>query len=133
MHEGSERTPPRRVPVWFVVIAAAVLAVGAAVTLVGAYQIGITWDERTNMRSLQVFFEQGWNITEDALINGQPDPNYIWGIYVYGPVSLLFTHALAVLAGAEEWALSTRGGKRAWTGTWPSSCCRNPWCRVVMS
>lgn len=72
--------------------------------LFGSYQIGITWDERTNMRSLQVFFDQGWNITEDALIDGQPNPNYIWGIYVYGPVSLLFTHALAVLAGAEEWA-----------------------------
>lgn len=72
--------------------------------LFGSYEIGITWDERTNMRSLQVYFDQGWNITEDALIDGQPNPNYIWGIYVYGPVSLLFTHALAVFAGAEEWA-----------------------------
>lgn len=94
----------KRVPGWFLIISFLVLVTGIAITFVGAYQIGITWDERTNMRSLQVFFDQGWNITEDALINGEPDPNYLWGIYVYGPVSLLFTHALAVLAGAEDWA-----------------------------
>lgn len=100
----SQNQTTKRLPVWFVLVSAIVLATGTAITLLGSYQIGITWDERTNMRSLQVFFEQGWNITEDALINGQPDPNYLWGIYVYGPVSLLFTHAIAVLAGAEEWA-----------------------------
>jgi hypothetical protein len=94
----------KRVPGWFLIISFLVLLTGIAITLVGAYQIGITWDERTNMRSLQVFFDQGWNITEDALINGEPDPNYLWGIYVYGPVSLLFTHALSVLTGAEDWA-----------------------------
>lgn len=100
----SQNQRTKRLPVWFVIVSAIVLATGTAITLIGSYQIGITWDERTNIRSLQVFFEQGWNITEDALINGQPDPNYLWGIYVYGPVSLLFTHAIAVLAGAEEWA-----------------------------
>jgi hypothetical protein len=94
----------KRVPGWFLILSLLVLLTGITITLVGAYQIGITWDERTNMRSLQVFFDQGWNITEDALINGEPDPNYLWGIYVYGPVSLLFTHALAVIAGAEDWA-----------------------------
>lgn len=92
------------VPKWLVVVAVAVTVVGVVITLLGAFQIGTTWDERTNMRSLQVFFDQGWNITEDALIDGQPDPNYLWGVYVYGPVSLLFTHAVSVLAGAEEWA-----------------------------
>lgn len=91
-------------PTWFLAVSLLVLILGIGITLLGSYQIGVTWDERTNMRSLQVFFDQGWNITEDALINGQPDPNYLWGIYVYGPISLLFTHALAVLAGAEEWA-----------------------------
>jgi len=94
-----------RLPTWLVILALVVTVAGTLITLVGAYQIGITWDERTNMRSLQVFFEQGWNITEDALINGEPNPDYIWGIYVYGPVSLLFTHALAVLAGAENWGV----------------------------
>jgi hypothetical protein len=94
----------KRVPGWFLIVSLVVLLTGITITLVGAYQIGITWDERTNMRSLQVFFDQGWNITEDALVNGEPDPNYLWGIYVYGPVSLLFTHAVSVIAGAEDWA-----------------------------
>ena len=92
-----------RVPLVVAVISGLVLLAGVVITLVGSYQIGSTWDEKTNMQSLQVFFDQGWNITADALIDGQPNPAYIWGIYVYGPVSLLFTHALSTLAGAESW------------------------------
>jgi len=92
-----------RVPAAVVVVASLVLVIGAVITLIGAYQIGSTWDEKTNMRSLQMFFDQGWNITPDAIINGQPNPAYIWGIYVYGPVSLLFTHLISSLAGTETW------------------------------
>ncbi len=100
MRSGTTRV---RVPIAVMVISTLVLLAGIVITLVGSYQIGSTWDEKTNMQSLQVFFDQGWNITADALIDGQPNPDYIWGIYVYGPVSLLFTHALSTLAGAESW------------------------------
>ena len=92
-----------RLPTPVVVLAWLVLVAGAIVMVIGAYQIGITWDEKTNMLSLQNFFDQGWNITKDAIVDGRPDPNYIWGVYVYGPVSLLFTHALSTLAGLESW------------------------------
>jgi len=91
------------VPVPILVLAGAALLVGAVITVVGAYTIGVTWDEKTNMLSLQNFFDQGWNITADAIIDGKPNPAYIWGIYVYGPMSLLFTHAIASLAGADSW------------------------------
>ena len=102
MSSGNSKTGVP-LPILVLIISGLVLIAGAVITLVGSYQIGSTWDEKTNMQSLQVFFDQGWNITADALIDGQPNPAYIWGIYVYGPVSLLFTHALSTLAGAESW------------------------------
>lgn len=97
------RTTRLRIPIPILVVAGLVLLMGAVITVVGAYAIGVTWDEKTNMLSLQNFFDQGWNITADAILDGQPNPDYIWGIYVYGPISLLLTHALASLAGAESW------------------------------
>ncbi len=99
----SKVTSGRRLPTAVLLVSGVVLIAGVVMTLVGSYQIGSTWDEKTNMQSLQVFFDQGWNITADALIDGEPNPDYIWGIYVYGPVSLLFTHALSTLAGVESW------------------------------
>lgn len=71
----------------------------------GATTVGVTWDEKTHVLMLDTFFAQGWNVTPDALLpDGTPDPAYIWGVYVYGPIGELFAHAVATLSGQETWS-----------------------------
>lgn len=70
---------------------------------IGAWNVGVTWDEKTHIAFLRAFFDIGWNTDPAGIINGAPDPNYIWGIYVYGPVGELVAHATSVILGAESW------------------------------
>ena len=82
-----------------------IFLVPVVLLFVGATTVGVTWDEKTHVLMLDTFFAQGWNVTPDALLpGGTPDPAYIWGVYVYGPVGELFAHAVAVLAGQETLA-----------------------------
>lgn len=72
--------------------------------LAGAWVVGATWDEKTHVLMLDTFLKQGWNVTPDALLaNGTPDPAYIWGVYVYGPVGELVSHATTAALGLEPW------------------------------
>ena len=81
------------------------LALGAATVmlLAGAWLGGVTWDEKTHVLMLDTFLKQGWNVSPDALVGGVPDPAYIWGVYVYGPVGELVAHGAAALLGTEPW------------------------------
>ncbi len=92
-----------RVPRLVLVILGIALLASTVMMIAGGWLGGVTWDEKTHVFMLQTFFDQGWNVTPDALINGEPDPGYIWGVYVYGPVGELVAHAVTVAAGSETW------------------------------
>lgn len=95
--------PFPRVPTIVVVSCLLVLIAALTVMFLGGWVSGITWDEKSHVIALQMFFQHGWNVSTDALVNGDPDPNYIWGIYVYGPVAELVGHAFNVVIGVEQW------------------------------
>jgi len=80
-----------------------VLVGGVVMLFAGAWVVGATWDEKTHVAFLQTFFDIGWNTDPNAIQDGRPDPSYIWGIYVYGPIAELISHATSVLFGAEGW------------------------------
>jgi hypothetical protein len=76
---------------------------------------GVTWDEKTHVLMLQTFFDTGWNVSPDALKGGVPDPSYVWGVYVYGPVGELFSHVTTIILGEESWN-TTSLSARAYVG-----------------
>ena len=93
---------PRVVPA--IMVACSLVAL--VLMFVGSGTIGVTWDEKTHVLMLDTFFAQGWNVTPDALLpDGTPDPAYIWGVYVYGPVGELFAHGVATLTSQENWSI----------------------------
>ena len=103
------------IPTWAIVILLFSLAVGLAMLFAGGFVGGVTWDEKTHVLMLQSFFDDGWNVSPDALKNGIPDPSYVWGVYVYGPVGELVSHLTTVLLGQESWG-STSLSARAYAG-----------------
>ena len=92
-----------RVPRWVLVVLGIAAVAGTAMMFAGGWFGGVTWDEKTHVLMLQTFLEQGWNVTPDALLNGSPDPAYIWGVYVYGPVGELVGHLVNTITGLEPW------------------------------
>jgi hypothetical protein len=93
----------RAVPVVVVALSILVIASGLVLLFLGAWTTGTTWDEKTHVAFLQSYFDSGWNTDPIAIVNDVPDPRYIWGVYVYGPVAELISHAVSVLFGAESW------------------------------
>jgi len=79
--------------------------VSLTVLFLGAWQVGVTWDEKTQVSMLQTYFDQGWHVTTDALLGDGLDPDYIFGVFVYGPVGEFLPHAIAVLLGQETWGM----------------------------
>ena len=100
--EGRKPWPPR-VPTVLVVIAAVALLASSVIMFAGGQLGGITWDENVHGVFLQTYFDHGWNVSPEGIVNGLPDPQKIWGIYVYGPVAGLLAHSLDVVTGAEQW------------------------------
>ena len=98
-----EATPAVRVPRWLVAVMGVCLVAAVAMMLAGGWLGGVTWDEKTHVLMLGTFLDQGWNVSPDALVGGVPDPSYIWGVYVYGPVGELVAHAFAAALGTEPW------------------------------
>lgn len=89
-------------PLWVMLVGALVIVGGAIMMIYGGWIVGATWDERTHVIMLQTFFSQGWNVTPDALLpDGTPDPAFIWGVYVYGPVAEIFAHVTSAALGLE--------------------------------
>jgi len=52
---------------------------------------------------LQTYFDRGWHVTTDALLGDGLNPDYIFGVFVYGPVGEFLPHAVAVALGQESW------------------------------
>lgn len=110
MTETEEYVPPfldsdqltrPSVPRWLVVLLWMIAGIAIIMLLAGAVIVGTTWDEQVQALQLQTYFAQGWHVTADALINGVPDPSYIFGTYVYGPVGEFLPHLVNVLLGNE--------------------------------
>lgn len=98
------RKPPSAVPVPVVVITGLVVLFGLAMMVWGAWIVGSTWDEKSHVVFLQNFLDTGWHADPIAILpDGTPDPAYIWGTYVYGPVAELVSHAVTVAMGLETW------------------------------
>lgn len=94
-----------RVPMPVVLISGLVIIAASIMMFWGAWVVGATWDERTHVIMLQTFLGQGWNVTPEALLSdGTPDPNFVWYLYVYGPVAELVAHASSALLGIEQWS-----------------------------
>jgi hypothetical protein len=91
-----------RMPRLVLIAALLVIAAGLVMLAVGACTVGVTWDEKTHVLMLDTFFERGWNVSPDALLpDGMPDPAYLWGVYVYGPVGELVAHLVAISLGQQ--------------------------------
>lgn len=109
------RALSKAVPTWVVVTLAVCLVTGLVMMFWGGFAGGITWDEKTHVLMLQTFIDHGWNVSPDALKNGVPDPSYVWGVYVYGPVGELFSHLTTMFLGEETWG-TTSFTARAYAG-----------------
>jgi hypothetical protein len=77
------------------------LAACLVMMFIGAVVVGTTWDEQAQVVQLQTFLDQGWHMGPDALINGVPDPTFMYGSFVYGPVGELIPHLVNVVLGNE--------------------------------
>ena len=99
----SDPKPPIRVPRPVLLISIGAVVIGFAMMLLGGWLGGVTWDEKTHVLMLKTYFSDGWNVSPDALIAGIPDPAYIWGVYVYGPVGELVAHVFTTMVGIESW------------------------------
>ena len=95
------------IPRWLRVVLGVALLAATAMMFAGGWLGGVTWDEKTHVLMLQTYFQQGWNVSPDALLNGSPDPKYIWGVYVYGPVGELVGHIVNSVVGLETWTAPT--------------------------
>lgn len=102
---GVDVPPAARVPRWLLAVMAVCLVAAAAMMFAGGWLGGVTWDEKTHVLMLDTFLKQGWNVSPDALVGGVPDPSYIWGVYVYGPVGELVAHVFAASLGTEQWGM----------------------------
>ena len=94
-----------RFPRWLIAVMTVCLVAAAVMMFAGGWLGGVTWDEKTHVLMLDTFLDQGWNVSPDALVAGVPDPSYIWGVYVYGPVGELVAHAFAAALGTEPWGM----------------------------
>ena len=81
-------------------VAFAVLMIAASLVLVfvGAVTTGVSWDEPWRVGALNNFLDYGWFV--DKVEGGRPVGD---STYVYAPLPDLFTHAIGVLTGAQDW------------------------------
>ncbi len=93
-----------RVPLAILVVALLVTAFAVILMFLGGPAVGATWDERIHALMTATFFETGWYVSPDWLVDGQLDAfTGKWPYFVYAPVASLIAHASAALAGAEPW------------------------------
>ncbi len=96
----ASRRPRAEVPSLIVLGAALVLVVNIVVMFLGAWRIGISWDEPIHVQRLQSWFDTEWYLPPWQMFGNQPAPG-VEGLYVYGPVAALVAHVMAVLLGTE--------------------------------
>lgn len=98
----------RQVPFVIVGVSLAVIVVASVIALLGGSRVGATWDERAHVGMLQTYFDTGWNVGPDWLVDGDLDPfTGKWPYFVYAPVASLLAHLGAVLTGNEPWGGSS--------------------------
>ncbi len=100
----NPETSRPRPPLWTAIVGGLVLTSSTVMMFVGAWTVGTTWDERNQVIMLQTYLDTGWHLAPDALVNGIPDPNYLFGSYVYGPVGELVAHTVSFLLRIEPWS-----------------------------
>lgn len=88
--------PPR----WLLLIAAVVLCAGVVASFVGAFHIGVSWDETYHVQRLRNFLNRGWYLI-DTEMDGFSPGSWNTSTYVYGPVAALTLHWANVLLGGE--------------------------------
>jgi hypothetical protein len=71
-----------------------------AMTLVGGWVTGISWDETYHVSRLNTFLEHGWYLIHFDIENAEPDPDYN-ATHVYAPVAALLAHGLALIWGTD--------------------------------
>ena len=101
---SSLETPARnaaQLPRWIRILLLLLLVACFVMMFIGAVVVGTTWDEQAQVVQLQTFLQQGWHMGPDALINGVPDPTFMYGSFVYGPVGELIPHLVNVILGNE--------------------------------
>jgi hypothetical protein len=90
-------------------VALAVLLAGAGHALLGATQVGISDDEPNHQARMNEWFDHGWYLPARFLEHGQPQEGIAVGrLRAYGAAYSIFGHAIAVIAGAEEWGTTNR-------------------------
>ncbi|QCX27131.1 hypothetical protein [Nocardioides jishulii] len=95
--------PPR-----LLLAAASAALLGSLVILFwGAVTIGVTYDEPYHVMRLQHWFDHGWYLLNDDLVNGEVG-EWVDDSFVYGPVATLLLHLVNVALGNETWG--TVGG-----------------------
>lgn len=100
---------------WFVVAASIVLATNTVMAFLGTHRVGSTWDEGSLVYKLNSYFESGWH-TAAPIINGEPDPNFYFGTYVYGPVGQIIPHLVNVVLGNDRFLQSAGTTSDAYSG-----------------
>lgn len=107
MSERDPRGAPLPVPRALALVSAAVLAAGVVMTVAGAWRVGVSFDEPYHVLRLQNYFDHGWYLLNDDLVEGSPG-EWVHDAFVYSPVSALLMHLANVVLGHEAWgALST--------------------------
>lgn len=84
-------------------LAAALAVVGGcvAMTFVGGWVTGISWDETFHVQRLDSYLSQGWYLLPQDLDHDAPDPDHN-ATHVYAPVTALVVHGFALLWGTDS-------------------------------
>src|SRR5690606_35864223 len=87
-----------RPPVWLFRASVLVLLVMVPLTVMGAWQTGISYDEPYHAIRLQNYFSHGWYLLDDDF-DGRVPGAWVTDKAVYAPVPALVLHALVVISG----------------------------------
>lgn len=88
--------PPRAL----FVTALTVVVAGIAMTLVGGWITGISWDETFHVHRLETYLADGWYLLPWDLDDGSPAADH-HATHVYAPVTALVVHGWALLWGTD--------------------------------
>jgi len=83
-------------------IAIGIAIVNIFILFLGAWKIGVTWDEDAMANFLKGYLNNGWFTDSEFVINGIPDRNYVFFLYAYGPIANLIAHGFGAILGVEQ-------------------------------
>lgn len=93
-----EEVPVGRALRW---IAATSLLASVVVLLLGAWRIGVTWDEPLHVQRYDNYAATGWYLGDGQVEGGEPTEG-MKQQFVYGPATMLLLHGLGRVAGTDE-------------------------------